>query len=58
MSHDGKLYCRHHHNQLFKSKGDFSQFGEKHEEIRARVKIPVPVESIENHTAENGIASA
>ncbi|KAH0465685.1 hypothetical protein IEQ34_005788 [Dendrobium chrysotoxum] len=57
MSHDGKLYCKHHHNQLFKSKGNFSQFGGKHEEIRARVKVPEPVENTENHTAENSIAN-
>lgn len=57
MSHDGKLYCKHHHNQLFKSKGNFSQFGGKHEEIRARVKVPEPIENTENHTAENIIAN-
>lgn len=25
VAHEGRLYCRHHHAQLFKEKGDFSQ---------------------------------
>lgn len=25
VAHEGQLYCRHHHAQLFKEKGDFSQ---------------------------------
>ncbi|KAG0482475.1 hypothetical protein HPP92_010559 [Vanilla planifolia] len=57
IAHDGKVYCKHHHNQLFMSKGNFSQFESKHEEIRARVKIPVLDENTENHTTENGVAS-
>ncbi|PIA40375.1 hypothetical protein AQUCO_02500223v1 [Aquilegia coerulea] len=26
ITHDHKLYCKHHHTQLFKVKGNFSQF--------------------------------
>ncbi|KAL5723587.1 LIM domain-containing protein wlim1 [Ranunculus cassubicifolius] len=26
VAHEHKLYCRHHHSQLFKEKGNFSQF--------------------------------
>ncbi|KAJ6970442.1 hypothetical protein NC653_034894 [Populus alba x Populus x berolinensis] len=32
VAHEHRLYCRHHHNQLFKEKGNFSQFG-KHEDL-------------------------
>ncbi|XP_042495395.1 LIM domain-containing protein WLIM1-like [Macadamia integrifolia] len=31
VAHDHKLYCKHHHSQLFKEKGNFSQLG-KHED--------------------------
>ncbi|KAF9671540.1 hypothetical protein SADUNF_Sadunf12G0058200 [Salix dunnii] len=30
VAHEHRLYCRHHHNQLFKEKGNFSQL-DKHE---------------------------
>ncbi|XP_047269874.1 LIM domain-containing protein WLIM1 isoform X1 [Capsicum annuum] len=30
VAHEHKLYCRHHHNQLFKERGNFSQM-EDHE---------------------------
>ncbi|RWR90983.1 LIM domain-containing protein WLIM1 [Cinnamomum micranthum f. kanehirae] len=30
VAHEGSLYCKHHHSQLFKAKGNFSQLG-KHE---------------------------
>ncbi|CAK9330185.1 unnamed protein product [Citrullus colocynthis] len=33
IAHEHRLYCRHHHNQLFKQKGNFSQL-DKHEEIK------------------------
>lgn len=25
IAHEGKLYCKHHHIQLFKEKGNYSQ---------------------------------
>ncbi|KAL5988233.1 LIM domain-containing protein wlim1 [Asimina triloba] len=25
IAHEGRLYCKHHHNQLFKEKGNYSQ---------------------------------
>lgn len=28
ITHEGKLYCKHHHSQLFKNKGNFSQLEE------------------------------
>ncbi|CAN1334640.1 LIM domain-containing protein WLIM1 [Linum perenne] len=31
VAHDHRLYCRHHHSQLFKEKGNFSQLTSKHE---------------------------
>ncbi|XP_051123307.1 LIM domain-containing protein WLIM1-like [Andrographis paniculata] len=27
VAHEHRLYCRHHHTQLFKAKGDFSRLG-------------------------------
>ncbi|OIW18358.1 hypothetical protein TanjilG_31498 [Lupinus angustifolius] len=30
VAHEHRLYCRHHHTQLFRQKGNFSQF-DKHE---------------------------
>ncbi|GKV14256.1 hypothetical protein SLEP1_g25157 [Rubroshorea leprosula] len=32
VAHEQRLYCRHHHNQLFKEKGNFSQL-DKHEDV-------------------------
>ncbi|XP_004299580.1 PREDICTED: LIM domain-containing protein WLIM1-like [Fragaria vesca subsp. vesca] len=33
VAHEHRLYCKHHHNQLFKQKGNFSQL-DKHEEAK------------------------
>ncbi|MFQ6630165.1 hypothetical protein Gotur_008016 [Gossypium turneri] len=33
IAHEGKLYCKHHHVQLFKEKGNYSQLeGDRQEE--------------------------
>jgi cysteine and glycine-rich protein len=32
IAHEGKLYCKHHHVQLIKEKGNFSQLENDHEE--------------------------
>ncbi|CAK9169388.1 unnamed protein product [Ilex paraguariensis] len=32
VAHEHRLYCRHHHSQLFKQKGNFSQLV-KHEQV-------------------------
>ncbi|WOK92048.1 LIM domain-containing protein [Canna indica] len=35
--HEGRLYCKHHHSQLFMTKGNFSNFSkveEKHEDTK------------------------
>ncbi|KAJ6358920.1 hypothetical protein OIU76_000613 [Salix suchowensis] len=32
VAHEHRLYYRHHHNQLFKEKGNFSQL-DKHEHV-------------------------
>lgn len=46
VAHEQRLYCRHHHTQLFKQKGNFSQL-DKHEEVKVEaVKLD----------AENGVA--
>ncbi|KAK9203081.1 hypothetical protein WN943_013335 [Citrus x changshan-huyou] len=34
VAHEHRLYCRHHHNQLFKQKGNFSQL-DNHEQVEA-----------------------
>ncbi|KAL3628692.1 LIM domain-containing protein wlim1 [Castilleja foliolosa] len=34
VAHEHRLYCRHHHTQLFKRKGNFSQFDNKHEQAK------------------------
>ena len=31
IAHEGKLYCKHHHVQLIKEKGNFSQLENDHE---------------------------
>ncbi|KAJ4962489.1 hypothetical protein NE237_022428 [Protea cynaroides] len=31
IAHEGRLYCRHHHTQLFKEKGNYSQLEDEHE---------------------------
>ncbi|XP_044481201.1 LIM domain-containing protein WLIM1-like isoform X1 [Mangifera indica] len=33
VAHEHRLYCRHHHNQLFKQKGNFSQL-DNHEQVK------------------------
>jgi len=33
VAHEQRLYCRHHHTQLFKQKGNFSQLV-KHENLQ------------------------
>ncbi|XWS48125.1 hypothetical protein CRYUN_Cryun13aG0046300 [Craigia yunnanensis] len=33
VAHEHRPYCRHHHNQLFKQKGNFSQL-DNHEEVK------------------------
>ncbi|KAG7021474.1 LIM domain-containing protein WLIM1, partial [Cucurbita argyrosperma subsp. argyrosperma] len=34
IAHEHRLYCRHHHNQLFKHKGNFTQLHNHHEHIK------------------------
>lgn len=31
IAHEGKLYCKHHHIQLFKEKGNYSQLENERE---------------------------
>lgn len=31
IAHEGRLYCKHHHIQLFKEKGNYSQLDSDHE---------------------------
>lgn len=39
IAHEGRLYCKHHHIQLIKEKGNLSQLEGDHEKIPAREKI-------------------
>ncbi|KZV17787.1 hypothetical protein F511_01596 [Dorcoceras hygrometricum] len=41
IAHEGKLYCKHHHIQLFKAKGNYSQLETELEKDQA---IPTPLE--------------
>ncbi|XP_042496734.1 LIM domain-containing protein WLIM1-like [Macadamia integrifolia] len=40
VAHEHKLYCRHHHSQLFKEKGNFSQL-KNHEQIKGVIENTV-----------------
>ncbi|GAV71006.1 LIM domain-containing protein [Cephalotus follicularis] len=37
VAHEHRLYCRHHHNQLFKQKGNFSQL-DNHEHVKGVIE--------------------
>ena len=48
VAHEHRLYCKHHHTQLFKQKGNFSQLGNgKNEQVTV-----VAVAVAENAAAE------
>ncbi|KAF5734174.1 pollen-specific protein SF3-like [Tripterygium wilfordii] len=40
VAHEHRLYCRHHHSQLFKQKGNFSQL-DKHEDSKLVIENTV-----------------
>ncbi|XP_060216281.1 LIM domain-containing protein WLIM1-like isoform X1 [Lycium barbarum] len=42
IAHEGRLYCKHHHIQLFKEKGNYSQLETDHE-----IEPPLPTNSIQ-----------
>ncbi|KAJ6299129.1 hypothetical protein OIU76_020159 [Salix suchowensis] len=39
IAHEGKLYCKHHHIQLFKEKGNYSQLENEREKNPVTVNI-------------------
>ncbi|KAH7858562.1 hypothetical protein Vadar_025308 [Vaccinium darrowii] len=41
VAHEHQLYCKHHHSQLFKEKGNFSQF-DKHEQVEGVTENTTP----------------
>ncbi|GLJ29179.1 hypothetical protein SUGI_0575310 [Cryptomeria japonica] len=45
VAHEGRLYCRHHHSQLFREKGNFSQ-------LAKGTPISTPVKGVTENTAE------
>ncbi|RRT55594.1 hypothetical protein B296_00035089 [Ensete ventricosum] len=50
ITHEGRLYCKHHHAQLFMTKGNFSSFSkveEKHEDIKLPADNKVLVEGVQ-----------
>lgn len=50
VAHEHRLYCKHHHTQLFKQKGNFSQLGNgKNEQVTV---VAVAVAVAENAAAE------
>ncbi|KAJ7945909.1 LIM domain-containing protein [Quillaja saponaria] len=46
VAHEHNLYCRHHHAQLFKEKGNFSQL-DKHEQVKGVTENTVTEENYE-----------
>lgn len=42
VAHEQRIYCKHHHTQLFKAKGNFSQL-DKHEVVKAVTENSVVV---------------
>ncbi|KAB2087977.1 hypothetical protein ERO13_A04G118300v2 [Gossypium hirsutum] len=42
IAHEGKLYCKHHHIQLFKEKGNYSQLETEREKQAATAASKVP----------------
>ncbi|XP_075507358.1 LIM domain-containing protein WLIM1-like [Primulina tabacum] len=45
VAHDGKLYCNHHHIQLFKAKGNYSQL---ETELEKDPSLPTPLQVAAN----------
>lgn len=41
VAHEHQLYCKHHHSQLLKEKGNFSQF-DKHEQVEGVTENTTP----------------
>ncbi|XP_008793824.1 LIM domain-containing protein WLIM1-like [Phoenix dactylifera] len=61
IAHDGRLYCKHHHSQLFMAKGNFSQLEDRHEDIKVPTENPVPDENAvpdENPVPDDNAESA
>uniref|UniRef100_A0A9I9DHV3 LIM zinc-binding domain-containing protein n=1 Tax=Cucumis melo TaxID=3656 RepID=A0A9I9DHV3_CUCME len=48
IAHEGKLYCKHHHIQLFKEKGNYSQLETERQKnnsaVAAAIKLTTPME--------------
>jgi len=58
VAHEHRLYCRHHHSQLFKQKGNFSQLAsqqEEHANGAASVVANGATNGVANGT-DNGVA--
>lgn len=60
VAHEGKIYCRHHHAQLFMAKGDFSQLGGdcKHEDIKPPSEKSVTTNGSSASTVTTNVSSA
>ncbi|KAK1268347.1 Pollen-specific protein SF3 [Acorus gramineus] len=44
VAHEGRLYCKHHHSQLFKAKGNFSQLDKNNEHDKGVTENTIPSE--------------
>ncbi|KAK1315632.1 Pollen-specific protein SF3 [Acorus calamus] len=44
VAHEGRLYCKHHHSQLFKAKGNFSQLDKNNEHAEGVTENTIPSE--------------
>ncbi|KAK4375081.1 hypothetical protein RND71_005758 [Anisodus tanguticus] len=45
IAHEGRLYCKHHHIQLFKEKGNYSQLETDHETEPALPTNSLPIDA-------------
>ncbi|RWW66884.1 hypothetical protein BHE74_00025710 [Ensete ventricosum] len=46
VTHEGRLYCKHHHAQLFMTKGNFSSFTKVEEDKHEDIILQVPSDHV------------
>ncbi|KAK4777018.1 hypothetical protein SAY86_005706 [Trapa natans] len=57
ITHENRVYCKHHHSQLFKEKGNFSML-DNHEQQPTKAQNHEQMQVEEITVAENGSATA
>ncbi|PQP93445.1 LIM domain-containing protein WLIM1-like [Prunus yedoensis var. nudiflora] len=53
IAHEGRLYCKHHHTQLIKEKGNLSQLEGDYEKSTT-MRMPVPEKLLPRYDTKNG----